>query len=81
MSSIGLGKIDHVLGGVFGIARGGLIITLLVLLMGVTAFPKQSWWMDSLFIPWFEDAAVVVKGMIPENFSSYLERPAVITPP
>ena len=81
VSSIGLGKIDHVLGGVFGNARGGLIITLLVLLMGVTAFPKQSWWMDSLFIPWFEDAAVVVKGMIPENFSSYLERPAVITPP
>jgi hypothetical protein len=32
-------------------------------------------------MPWFEEAAVVVKGMIPEDFSSYLERPAVISPP
>ena len=31
VSSIGLGGIDHLLGGVFGILRGGLIITLLVL--------------------------------------------------
>lgn len=77
VSSIGLGKVDHVLGGIFGIARGGLVITLLVLLMGVTAFPKQAWWMNSLFIPWFEKAAVVVNGMIPENFSSYLERPVM----
>ncbi len=81
VSSIGLGKVDHVLGGVFGVLRGGLIITLLVLLMGVTAYPKQTWWKEALLIPTFESLAVSVKGMIPENFSSYFEHPAeVVTP-
>ncbi len=73
VSSIGLGGIDHLLGGVFGILRGGLIITLLVLLMSVTAYPKQSWWKDALLMPWFEEAAKVVKEIIPDDFSNYLE--------
>lgn len=74
VSSIGLGGVDHVFGGAFGVLRGGLIITLLVLLMGVTAYPKQAWWKDSRLMPWFEDSAKVVKEMIPPDFSSYLER-------
>lgn len=73
VASIGLGGVNHLLGGVFGILRGALIITLLVLLMGVTAFPKQAWWQDSLLMPWFEEASHVVKEMIPQDFSSYLE--------
>lgn len=73
VSSIGLGGIDHLLGGVFGILRGGLIITLLVLLMSVTAYPKQAWWQDAILMPWFEEAAKVVKEMMPNDFSNYLE--------
>ncbi len=42
VSSIGLGGVDHVLGGAFGVLRGGLIITLLVLLMGLTSLPEAG---------------------------------------
>ncbi|MBU0655924.1 MAG: CvpA family protein [Gammaproteobacteria bacterium] len=80
VSSIGLGGVDHVLGGAFGVLRGGLIITLLVLLMGVTAYPKQGWWKDSSLMPWFESAANTVKDMIPQDFSNYLGQPAVVLP-
>lgn len=80
VSSIGLGGVDHVLGGLFGILRGGLIITLLVLLMGVTAYPKQAWWKDSRLMPWFESTAKTVKNMIPQDFSNYLEHPGEVLP-
>lgn len=71
VSSVGLGGVDRVLGGAFGILRGGLIITLLVLLMvAMTPFPKSAWWKDSRLMPWFENNAVIVKEMIPKDLSS-----------
>ena len=74
VSSIGLGGVDHVLGGVFGVLRGGLIITLLVILMGLTALPAQSWWKESRLIPWFEDSAEWLRSVIPPDFAAYLEK-------
>lgn len=74
VSSIGFGSIDHVLGGIFGLVRGALIITLLVMIIGsVTAYSKQSWWMDSKLMPWFEDWATTVKGMIPDKLPAFIE--------
>lgn len=73
VSSIGLGGVDRVLGGGFGILRGGLIITLLVLLMiAMTPFPKYSWWQDSILVPWFENTANMVKDVIPQELPDYL---------
>lgn len=74
VSSIGLGGVDHVLGGAFGVLRGGLIITLLVILMGLTALPAQSWWKESQLIPWFEDSAEWLRSVIPPDFAAYLEK-------
>lgn len=74
VSSIGLGGVDHVLGGVFGVLRGGLIITLLVILMGLTALPAQDWWKESRLIPWFEDSAEWLRSVIPPDFAAYLEK-------
>lgn len=70
VSSVGLGGVDRVLGGAFGILRGGLIITLLVLLMvAMTPFPKEAWWKDSRLMPWFENTANIVKDMIPKDLA------------
>lgn len=81
VASVGLGGVDHVLGGAFGLLRGGLIITLLVLLMGLASFPKQPWWQNSMLMPWFENMAQVVKQMIPQDFSNYLDRPVSVPAP
>lgn len=82
------GKLDHVLGLVLGIVRGGLIVAILVLLiMSVTASAKQAWWQDSLLMPpfehmakdvlmpWVEQMADTVKAMF-SGQSGFLERPA-----
>jgi membrane protein required for colicin V production len=73
IASIGLGGVDHILGGIFGVLRGGLIVTLLVLLLSLTTVSKNAWWQDSILMPWFEKAAVEVKAMIPQDFSGYFE--------
>ncbi|NCF83244.1 MAG: CvpA family protein, partial [Proteobacteria bacterium] len=40
---------DRALGIVFGIARGIVIVAILVLLAGLTALPKDPWWRESIF--------------------------------
>ena len=46
------------LGSLFGIARGVLIVAILVLIGGLTVLPQDSWWQESMLIPHFEDLAV-----------------------
>lgn len=73
VSSVGLGGIDYLLGGAFGILRGGLIVTLLVLLFGMVGnYSKEAWWKDSVLMPWFEDTAGVLKEMIPNKLPENL---------
>ncbi|WGZ95514.1 MAG: CvpA family protein [Candidatus Thiothrix putei] len=73
VSSVGLGGIDYLLGGAFGIVRGGLIVTLLVLLFSAVGhYSKEAWWADSRLMPWFEDSAKALKEMIPNKLPEEL---------
>jgi len=74
VSSIGLGGIDRMLGAIFGALRGCLIVVLMVILLGVTALPAKTWWIESRFIPYFELGAERVKSNIPQDFSGYLDK-------
>lgn len=73
VSSIGLGGFNHFLGAVFGVLRGGLIVVLLIILVGITSLPEKSWWIESQLIPHFERGAVWIKEQIPDDFTRYLE--------
>ncbi|WP_020396215.1 CvpA family protein [Thiolinea disciformis] len=82
VSAIGLGGIDHFLGSVFGGARGVIIVILAVILMDLTTLPNEAWWKESRLLGWFSTQAQQVKGMIPEEFASYLEKGgAAVMPP
>ncbi|CAA6818063.1 MAG: Colicin V production protein [uncultured Thiotrichaceae bacterium] len=82
IASIGLGGFDRFLGAIFGALRGGLIIVLLIILMGITSFPDQSWWIESRLVPHFELGANWLKERVPEDFSRYLENTrSIISPP
>ncbi len=52
----GLSGTDRFLGIFFGIARGLLVVAILVLAAGLTALPRESWWQESLMVkqiqPW-----------------------------
>ena len=76
--AIGLGGADRVLGGVFGVLRGALIVTLVVLLMGLglTPFTESSLWKGSKLVPYFTDAAEWVKREIPPDVAEKLKAAA-----
>jgi membrane protein required for colicin V production len=68
----GLGLEDRLLGGVFGFARGVMIVLTLVLLGGLTAAPRQPAWNEALLSPPFEALARTVKPWLPQIVSSNL---------
>jgi membrane protein required for colicin V production len=53
---VGLGMVDRLLGAVFGLVKGGVVVTLV--LMGIVAFlPRQDWLSNSRLAPVFLTAA------------------------
>lgn len=58
---------DRVLGSVFGLLRGFVFVTILVLLGGLTPFPEASWWKGSYSVSQFETMAIWLKDQLPED--------------
>lgn len=69
VKNVGLGVEDRVLGGVFGLARGMLVIMVLVLLAGLTSLPKQPVWRQALLSKPLESFAGRVKVWLPGGLS------------
>ncbi|MFV9473653.1 CvpA family protein [Advenella sp. RU8] len=68
----GLGPADQGLGILFGLARGVLIVLVLVVIAGYTPFPQEQWWVNAHFS---EPAVNLIKQVtlfLPENVGSYL---------
>lgn len=65
----GLTVADRGLGGLFGLARGMVIVLAVVLLCGMTAVPQQPFWKNALFSPLAETAARTVKPFLPNSFA------------
>ena len=70
VAKTGLTGTDRSLGVVFGAARGLLIVTMLVLLAGLTPMPDEPWWADSAMIGFFSDMANWVKDILPQDIAS-----------
>jgi membrane protein required for colicin V production len=62
---LGLTAVDRVLGVLFGVARGLLIVLILVAVGGMTSAPKQPWWTGARLAPPLETAVVAAKPWLP----------------
>lgn len=65
LRAAGMGAGDRMLGGVFGLARAGAIALLLVVIGGMTALPRQSWWREASLAPPLETAALAMRPWLP----------------
>ncbi len=63
--AVGLSVADRTLGAVFGVARGALILLVLVLAAGLTALPKEPFWREAKLSAPLETAAIAVKPYLP----------------
>ncbi len=69
VKNAGLAIEDRMLGGLFGLLRGALIVMVLVLLAGLTALPKKPVWRNAVFSSSLEAFAISVKTWLPDDLA------------
>lgn len=68
----GLTFMDRFGGMVFGVIRGMIIATVIVILAGLTPLPKDSWWTESTLIPPFQLLAVWLRDHVSLGLTEYI---------
>jgi membrane protein required for colicin V production len=65
----GMSGTDRLVGMVFGVARGVLLVAALVLLAGLTPLPSESWWAESALVGYFEELALWLRDLLPPEMA------------
>ena len=68
----GLTGSDRFAGMIFGIARGLVVVAIIIMLAGLTPLPEDSWWKESVLIPPFQALAVWLREHIPSGMAGYV---------
>lgn len=69
----GLTLADRGLGGLFGLARGCVLVLAAVLVCGMTSIPKQPFWTGAVLSPIAEAAALAILPLLPESISGHVK--------
>ena len=72
ITASGLKVVDRGLGGLFGFARGVLIVMTLVIVAGLTDLPKQAVWRDALLSGLAESAVRTFKPWLPDDWARHV---------
>lgn len=65
----GMSGTDRLVGMVFGAARGVLLVAVLVLLAGLTPMPRETWWLESSLVSYFEELALLLRDLLPPELA------------
>jgi len=65
MHAAGLTGLDRALGFTFGLLRGGVIASVLVLAMGLTSMPREPGWRQSRVVPLLIPGAMWLRSWLP----------------
>lgn len=68
----GMTGTDRMVGMVFGGVRGLALVTVVVMLAGLTPFPRDPWWQESRLLPYFERASLWASRFLPETLGSQI---------
>ncbi len=69
VKALGLSLSDRLLGMFSGLARGVLLVMLLVAAGGMTSAPQQLWWKEATLAPPLETAVLVAKPWLPDDLA------------
>ncbi|WP_020656860.1 CvpA family protein [Massilia niastensis] len=72
VEATGLSLADRGLGGLFGLARGIVIVLAAVILCGMTSIPQQTFWKDALLSPMAETGARTVRPFLPVALAQHV---------
>lgn len=72
VESVGLRPVDRVLGGVFGLMRGLVILLGLTMVVGMTPMKSQERWVQSPVAAQLTAAVQMIRPLLPEGLARYL---------
>jgi membrane protein required for colicin V production len=70
---VGLGWLDRGLGGLFGCARGLLVVSVLVLLGGMTSLPQDPRWRNAMFSAPLEAIVMQFMPWLPREMAKHIK--------
>ncbi len=70
---VGLGWFNRLLGAMFGVIRGLLVVCVLVFLAGLTSAPQDERWRNAMFSAPIEALVISILPWIPENIAKHVK--------
>jgi membrane protein required for colicin V production len=67
---------DRMLGGLFGVLRGVIVIGIAVLVAVAAGAPRQTWWQASSLLPWAQASVRFASPLLPESLARYVPHAA-----
>jgi membrane protein required for colicin V production len=72
LSAVGLGLLDRVLGSLFGLMRGVVILLAVTVFVGMTPMRDTEAWKQAQGTQWLQQFLHVLKPVLPADFGKYL---------
>ena len=72
VAAVGLSPLDRLLGAVFGLARGLVLLLACAIVVNMTPLHRYAWWQDSLGAQWAQIGLQGLKPVLPQEFGKYL---------
>ena len=72
VETVGLRPVDRTLGGVFGLARGVVLLLALTVVLQLTGLSRDAWWSTAQGPVWLELVLTGLKPLLPQTFVEYL---------
>jgi membrane protein required for colicin V production len=73
VSAAGLRPADRVLGSLFGLVRGVIVLLAATVAIDMTPLKGSAWWQDSAGAPILTSALNALKPVLPAQFARYLK--------
>jgi membrane protein required for colicin V production len=72
ISAVGLRPVDRMMGAIFGLFRGLILLLALSVVVHMTALQESDWWLESQGGPVLTTLLKGLRPMLPEKFGAYL---------
>jgi membrane protein required for colicin V production len=72
VTAVGLRPVDRILGAVFGVVRGLILLLAAAVVINMTALKRSDWWLESKGAPVLAQILKSLKPVLPERFGQYV---------
>jgi membrane protein required for colicin V production len=72
VETVGLRPVDRALGGIFGLARGVVLLLALTVVLQLLGLSQEDWWRGGVGPSWLDLTLKGLKPLLPQTFVGYL---------